>query len=121
MVSEGLVFLLLVFRRESRRLSRRPMGLDHRLRGFFHSPARSPSDTDNRPGIPPVALQLAGTAFEIYAKVFLGISFGIVAADREIAFRSRIIEVGYQSHVFRADNFYIYSQQKARQSRSTPI
>ena len=60
------------------------MGLARRFRGFFHRPARPSGDSAIAPEFIGVALQLAGTVFEIYAKVFLGRSFGIVAADRGI-------------------------------------
>jgi protein-S-isoprenylcysteine O-methyltransferase Ste14 len=84
MVSEGLVILLLVFRRESRQLSRHPWDWIVALGGSFTSLLVRPAATAIAPEFLGVALQLAGTVFEIYAKVFLGRSFGIVAADRGI-------------------------------------
>jgi len=84
MVSEGLVILLMVFRRESRRLSRHPWDWIVALGGSFTALIIRPAATAIAPEFIGVALQLAGTVFEIYAKVFLGRSFGIVAADRGI-------------------------------------
>jgi len=82
-VSEGLVIFLLVFRRESRRLSRHPWDWIVALGGSFTVLLVRPATTI-APEFIGVALQLAGTVFEIHAKVFLGRSFGIVAADRGI-------------------------------------
>jgi protein-S-isoprenylcysteine O-methyltransferase Ste14 len=84
MVSEGLVILLLVFRRESHRLSMRPWDWIVALGGSFTVLLVRPATTTIAPEFLGVTLQLAGTVFEIYAKVFLGRSFGIVAADRGI-------------------------------------
>jgi protein-S-isoprenylcysteine O-methyltransferase Ste14 len=84
MVSEGLVILLLVFRRESRLLSRHPWDWFVALGGSFTVLLVRPAATGIAPESVGVALQLAGTAFEIYAKIVLGKSFGIVAADRGI-------------------------------------
>jgi protein-S-isoprenylcysteine O-methyltransferase Ste14 len=84
MVSEGLVILLLVFRRESRLLSRHPWDWIVALGGSFTVLLVRPAATGIAPESVGVALQLAGTAFEIYAKIVLGKSFGIVAADRGI-------------------------------------
>jgi len=84
MVSEGLIILLLVFRRESRRLSRHPWDWIVALGGSFTVLLVRPATTAIAPEFFGVALQIAGTVFEIYAKVFLGRSFGIVAADRGI-------------------------------------
>jgi protein-S-isoprenylcysteine O-methyltransferase Ste14 len=74
--------VLLVFRRESHRLQS-PWDWIVAL-GFLHRPARPSSPTAIALEFIGVALQLAGTAFEIYAKIVLGRSFGIVAADRGI-------------------------------------
>jgi protein-S-isoprenylcysteine O-methyltransferase Ste14 len=84
MFSEGLVILLLVFRRESRRLSRNPWDWIVALGGSFSVLLVRPATTAIAPELLGVGLQLAGTVFEIYAKVVLGRSFGIVAADRGI-------------------------------------
>jgi protein-S-isoprenylcysteine O-methyltransferase Ste14 len=84
MVSEGLIILLLVFRRDSRRLSRHPWDWIVALGGSFTVLLVRPATTAIAPEFLCVALQLAGTVFEVYAKVFLGRSFGIVAADRGI-------------------------------------
>ena len=84
MMSEGLVILLLVFRRESRRLSRHPWDWIVALGGSFTVLLVRPAATAIVPEFIGVVLLLSGTGFEIYAKVFLGRSFGIVAADRGI-------------------------------------
>jgi protein-S-isoprenylcysteine O-methyltransferase Ste14 len=84
MASEGLLILLLVIRRESRRLSLHPWDWIVALGGSLTVLLVRPAATAIAPQFIGVALQLAGTAFEIYAKVFLGRSFGIVAADRGI-------------------------------------
>ncbi len=84
MASEGLVILLLVFRRESRRLSRRPWDWVVALGGSFTVLLVRPADNAIIPELLGAALLIAGTGFEIYAKFFLGRSFGIVAADRGI-------------------------------------
>jgi protein-S-isoprenylcysteine O-methyltransferase Ste14 len=84
MFSEGMVVLLLVIRRESHRISRSPWDWIVALGGTFTVLIVRPAATAIAPEYIGVALQLAGTGFEIYAKVFLGRSFGIVAADRGI-------------------------------------
>jgi len=84
MVSEGLVILLLVFRRESRRLSLHPWDWIVALGGSFTVLLVRPVAAMVVPEFLGVALILAGTGFEIYAKIVLGRSFGIVAADRGI-------------------------------------
>jgi len=84
LVSEGMVVLLLVFRRESRRLSRRPWDWLVALGGSFAVLLVRPTAAAVAPESVGVALQLAGTLFEVYGKVYLGRSFGIVAADRGI-------------------------------------
>ena len=83
-VSEGLVIFLIVFRRESRRLSKHPWDWIVALGGSFTVLLVRPYTTTIAPEFIGVALQLAGTMFEVYAKGFLGRSFGIVAADRGI-------------------------------------
>jgi protein-S-isoprenylcysteine O-methyltransferase Ste14 len=83
-VSEGLVIFLLVFRRESHRLSLHPLDWIVALGGSFTVLLVRPATTAIAPEFVGVALQLAGTVFEIHAKAFLGRSFGIVAADRGI-------------------------------------
>jgi protein-S-isoprenylcysteine O-methyltransferase Ste14 len=84
MLSEGVVILLLVFRRESRRLSRQPWDWLVALGGAFTVLLVRPATTSIAPEFLGVALQFTGTVFEIYAKVILGRSFGIVPADRGI-------------------------------------
>jgi len=84
MLSEGLVLLLLVFRRESRRLSSHPWDWIVALGGTFSVLLVRPAATAIAPESIGIALQIAGTLFAIYGKFFLGRSFGIVAADRGI-------------------------------------
>lgn len=84
MASEGLVIFLLVIRRESSRLSRNPWDWTVALGGSFSVLLVRPATAAVAPEFIGAALQLAGTLFEMYAKVFLGRSFGIVAADRGI-------------------------------------
>jgi len=83
-VSEGLVIFLLVFRRESRRLSTQPWDWLVAFGGTFTVLLVRPATTAIAPESVGIALQVAGTLFAIYAKIFLGRSFGIVAADRGI-------------------------------------
>lgn len=83
-VSEGLVILLLVFRRESRRLSARPWDWTVALGGSFTVLLVRPTASAIVPDSLGVLLLVAGTAVEVHAKLFLGRSFGLVAADRGI-------------------------------------
>jgi protein-S-isoprenylcysteine O-methyltransferase Ste14 len=87
MLSEGLVILLLVFRRESRRLSRHPWDWIVALGGSFSVLLVRPAPVAIAPEFLGALLLFAGTVFEIYAKIVLGRSFGIVAADRGIVMR----------------------------------
>jgi protein-S-isoprenylcysteine O-methyltransferase Ste14 len=84
MASEGLVVLLLVFRRDSRRLSRSPWDWLVALGGTFTVLLVRPATTAITLEFVGITLQIAGTLFAIYGKVFLGRSFGLVAADRGI-------------------------------------
>jgi len=84
LVSEGLVVILLVFRRESRLLSRSPWDWLVALGGTFSALLIRPAAVAIVPESFGIVLQIMGTLFAIYAKVFLGRSFGIVAADRGI-------------------------------------
>ena len=84
MVSEGLVVLLLVFRRDSRRLSRSPWDWVVALGGTFIVFLVRPATTAIGLESVGIALQIAGTLFAIHGKVFLGRSFGLVAANRGI-------------------------------------
>ena len=84
MVSEGLVVLLLVFRRDSRRLSRSLWDWLVALGGTFTVLLVRPATTAIAPESVGIAFQILGTLFAIYGKVFLGRSFGIVAANRGI-------------------------------------
>ncbi len=84
LVSEGMVVLLLVFRRESGRLSRSIWDWLVALGGAFTVLLVRPTATTAAPDFVGVVLQVAGTAFEVWGKSFLGRSFGIVAANRGI-------------------------------------
>jgi protein-S-isoprenylcysteine O-methyltransferase Ste14 len=84
MASEGLIIFLLVFRRESRRISRDPWDWIVALGGSFAVLLVRPATTTIALESVGIGFQVAGTLFAIYAKVFLGRSFGIVAADRGI-------------------------------------
>src|SRR5512141_1876536 len=84
MASEGLVIILLVFRRDSRRLSRSPWDWLVALGGTFTVLLVRPTITAIAIEFVGIVLQITGTLFAIYAKIYLGRSFGIVAADRGI-------------------------------------
>ena len=84
MASEGLVVLLLVFRRDSRRLSWSPWDWLVALGGTFTVLLVRPATTAIALESVGITLQIAGILFAIYGKVFLGRSFGLVAADRGI-------------------------------------
>ena len=84
MVSEGLVIILLVVRRDSRRLSRSLWDWLVAIGGTFTVLLVRPATTAIAMESVGIGLQISGTLFAIYAKIFLGRSFGIVAADRGI-------------------------------------
>ncbi len=84
MASEGLVVLLLVFRRDSRLLSRSPWDWLVALGGTFTVLLVRPATTTIVMESVGIVLQIAGTLFAIYGKVSLGRSFGLVAANRGI-------------------------------------
>ncbi len=84
MVSEGFVVLLLVFRRDSRRLSRSSWDWLIAIGGTFTVLLVRPATTAIVLESVGITLQVAGTLFAIFGKVFLGRSFGLVAADRGI-------------------------------------
>ncbi len=83
-VSEGMVVLFLVFRREPKSVSRRPwdwlVGIAGTLSVLLVRPERQTIASE----AVGVSLQIAGTLFEIYGKAALGRSFGIIAANRGI-------------------------------------
>lgn len=84
LVSEGMVVLLLVFRRVSRSVSRRPWDWIVGIAGSFTVLLVRPGGAEVVPDAVGVALQFLGTAFEVYGKAALGRSFGIIAANRGI-------------------------------------
>ena len=87
MVSEGLVVVLLVFRRESKAVSREPLDWIVALGGSFAVLLVRPVDSALIPDGAGFLLQFLGTAFEVYAKMALGRSFGIVPANRGVIVR----------------------------------
>jgi protein-S-isoprenylcysteine O-methyltransferase Ste14 len=86
MFSEGMVVLLLVIRRESHRISRSPWDWFVAFGGSFSVLLVRPTHAAVAPEGVGVALLLVGALFEVYAKAYLGRSFGIVAAHRGVVF-----------------------------------
>ena len=84
MVSEGVVVALLVFRRPSLHISRSPWDWFAGLAGSFLILLVRPSGEAVAPDVVGFALQLLGTVFQLYGKLALGRSFGIVAANRGV-------------------------------------
>lgn len=84
MVSEGVVVILLVFRRPARSVSRRPWDWLAGIAGSFFVLLVRPTGGTAVADAAGFALQLFGTGFQLYGKVVLGRSFGIVAANRGV-------------------------------------
>lgn len=84
MVSSGLLILLFVLRRESRRLSMNPWDWIVAFGGSFTELLIRPAMVALVPEIIGVSLQVTGILLAIWGKIFLGKSFGVVAADRGI-------------------------------------
>jgi len=84
MVSEGVVVLLLVFRRPSSAITRNPWDWVAGVAGSFLVLLVRPTGEAVAPDAVGFSLQLFGTGFQLYGKVVLGRSFGIVAANRGI-------------------------------------
>lgn len=84
MVSEGVVVVLLVFRRSSTRISLSPWDWIAGIAGSFLVLLVRPESRALAPDAVGVALQLCGILFQLYGKVALGRSFGIIAANRGI-------------------------------------
>jgi protein-S-isoprenylcysteine O-methyltransferase Ste14 len=84
MVSEGVVVVLLVFRRPSTNVSRSPWDWLAGIAGSLLVLLVRPDGEAVAPDAAGFALQLAGTAFQLYGKLVLGRSFGIVAANRGV-------------------------------------
>lgn len=84
MVSEGVVVVLLVFRRPSRAVTRNPWDWLAGVAGSFLVLLVRPTGESVAPDAVGFALQLFGTGFQLYGKVVLGRSFGIVAANRGV-------------------------------------
>lgn len=84
MASEGIVVALLVFRRETKTVSRSAADWTVALGGSFAVLLVRPVEHAFVPDGVGVALQFLGTAFEICGKAALGRSFGIVPANRGI-------------------------------------
>jgi len=87
MVSEGMVVFLFVFRRPSSRVSRSAWDWTAGMAGSFLILLVRPAGQAIAPDAAGLALQACGTAFELYGKIALGRSFGIVAANRGIVVR----------------------------------
>ena len=84
MFSEGAVVVLFVFRRPSSNISQSPWDWFAGLSGSFLVLLVRPGGQAVAPDSVGFALQLCGTAFEMYGKAVLGRSFGIVAANRGV-------------------------------------
>jgi protein-S-isoprenylcysteine O-methyltransferase Ste14 len=84
MVSEGVVVVLLVFRRPSSSVSRSPWDWLVGISGSFLVLLVRPTGETVAPDAIGFALQLLGTGFQLYGKIALGRSFGIVAANRGV-------------------------------------
>lgn len=84
MVSEGVVVVLLVVRRPSRAVSRSPWDWFAGVAGSFFVLLVRPTGGTAVYDAVGFALQLFGTGFQLYGKVVLGRSFGIVAANRGV-------------------------------------
>jgi protein-S-isoprenylcysteine O-methyltransferase Ste14 len=84
MVSEGVVVVLLVFRRPSLQVSRNPWDWFAGIAGSLLVLLVRPTGSAVAPDAVGFALQLLGTGFQLYGKLALGRSFGIVAANRGV-------------------------------------
>lgn len=84
MVSEGVVVVLLVFRRPSTAVTRSPWDWLAGVAGSFLVLLVRPIGEAVTPDAAGFALQLFGTGFQLYGKIALGRSFGIVAANRGV-------------------------------------
>lgn len=86
-ISEGIVVLFLVFRRESKSVSRRPWDWLVGIAGTISVLLARPGKLMIAPEAVGVSLQIVGTLFEIYGKAALGRGFGIIAANRGIVLK----------------------------------
>ena len=84
MLSEGVVVFLLVFRRPSLAVSRKPWDWLAGLAGSFLVLLVRPTGGTVGADVAGFALQFLGTGFQLYGKIALGRSFGIVAANRGV-------------------------------------
>jgi len=84
MLSEGVVVVLLVFRRPTMSVSRKPWDWFAGIAGSFFVLLVRPTGGAAFAEAAGFALQLFGTGFQLYGKVVLGRSFGIVAANRGV-------------------------------------
>jgi protein-S-isoprenylcysteine O-methyltransferase Ste14 len=84
MVSEGVIVVLLVFRRPSTRISQSPWDWFAGIAGSFLVLLVRPEGLSVAPDAVGFSLQLGGTVFQLYGKTALGRSFGIVAANRGV-------------------------------------
>ncbi|MBI5575994.1 MAG: isoprenylcysteine carboxyl methyltransferase [Deltaproteobacteria bacterium] len=84
MLSEGIVVVLIVFRRPSSAVSKSPWDWFAGIAGSFLILMVRPTGHAVAPDAAGFTLQLLGTGFQIYGKTALGRSFGIVAANRGV-------------------------------------
>ncbi len=84
MVSEGIVVLLIVFRRPSTAISKKPWDWLAGIAGSFLILMVRPGGHAIAPDAVGFALQLVGTGFQLHGKAVLGRSFGIIAANRGV-------------------------------------
>jgi protein-S-isoprenylcysteine O-methyltransferase Ste14 len=84
MVSEGVVVVLFVFRRPSTSISRSPWDWISGVAGSFLVLLVRPESRAVAPDAVGFTLQLCGTLFQLYGKIALGRSFGVVAANRGV-------------------------------------
>ena len=84
MVSEGVVVVLLVFRRPSSRVTRSPWDWLVGVAGSLLVLLVRPTGEAVVPDVVGFVLQLFGTGFQLCGKIALGRSFGIVAANRGV-------------------------------------
>ncbi len=83
-ISEGVVVILFIMRRDTMQVSRRPWDWLVGIGGSFSFLLVRPANMAVVPEIMAVMLQLAGTLFQIYGKFVLGRSFGVMAANRGV-------------------------------------
>lgn len=83
-ISEGLVVVLFVVRRDAHSVSRRPSDWGIALAASITVLLVRPAEPNLAPLAAALLLQILGVSFEVVAKASLGRSFGIVPANRGI-------------------------------------